>query len=122
MDFFFSLGNDYDSFESLESKNGLLIYKSRESIVGKEITLDQASLTNINRILMSKAWQSFCDPAIGTNPTPGEPHYNTRNTFCLKVPQLNLDLKVFVDSPHDGPLCELINAFTTAIKKATYNL
>lgn len=118
MNFFFSLGNDYDSFESLESKNGLLIYKSRGSLVGKETTLDQASLTNINRILMSKTWQSFCDPAIGANPTPGEPHYNTRNTFYLKVPSLNFELKVFIDSPHDGPLSELINAFTTAIKKA----
>nr|BDT28925.1 hypothetical protein BHI3_23910 [Bacteriovorax sp. HI3] len=117
MELFCSIGNDYDSFESIEFKSGALFYKARGSLSSKTVTVSKEILTNLDTILNNHKWHSFIDPSIEANPTPGERHYKTREMFFLKVSHLSLEIKLFIDSIKEEAIQKLVNLFLSLFQE-----
>ncbi|MGE3607958.1 MAG: hypothetical protein AB7I27_00120 [Bacteriovoracaceae bacterium] len=115
---FCSIGNDVDSFESIEFKNDAITYKSRGSLTAKTFSPSENLLNEIYQILNSNTLKNYIDPNIGINPTPGERYYDTRDFFFLRVPSLNLEIKIYIDSAQTESLCNLISLFISIFQEA----
>lgn len=121
IDLFCSIGNDYDSFESIEFKGGSVFYKARGSLSAKTTTVSSEILTNLETTLQNHKWHSSIDPSIGANPTPGERHYNYQEMFFLKIPHLNLEIKVFIDSIKEEHLQKLVDLFLSLFQEIRHD-
>lgn len=114
---FCSLGNEYDSYESLKVNDDSVVYTSRQSLKEIPVTLSEEIRSQISEMFSTQSIQSYVDTSIGVNPHPGERHYDTRESFYLKAPQQNLELKFLLESPPSEQLRKLAEVFLVAFEQ-----
>jgi hypothetical protein len=101
----------------MEFNGESVVYTCRQSLQKNSVTLSNEIKSRISNILSSREVQSYVDQSIGSNPTPGERHYDTRESFYLKVPQQNLEIKILLSSPPTEQIRKLVEIFLVAFEK-----